>query len=292
MNTSPMQMVVAGLTDERMQRSFKDVLPANVTVDRFTKVTLTAIQASPEVLEADRQSLYQACVHAAARGLLPDKKEGALVVFNTKQPDGSWSKRVQFLPMPEGIIKEMAKAGVSAYAVSVYEKDELEIWNDDDGQHVRHKPVIFGDRGARLGTFAAGKTKEGRSYVEAMNMDDIARVRSRSKQKDKEGNPTGAWKTDTERMEQKSALHRLRKRIPMVGYEFNDEEDSDVDLTPASVVVDVPVADATVTAAPPGRKRPRALQAVVENGTRVVEPVKVADDTPPPPTDEYEGDVI
>ena len=285
MNTSPMQMVVAGLTDERMQKSFKDVLPANVTVDRFTKVTLTAIQSSPEVLEADRQSLYQACVHAAARGLLPDKKEGALVVFNTKMPDGSWVKKVQFLPMPEGIIKEMAKAGVSAYAVSVYEKDELEIWNDDDGQHVRHKPVIFGDRGARLGAFAAGKTKEGRSYVEAMNMDDIARVRSRSKQKDKEGNPTGAWKTDTERMEQKSALHRLRKRIPMVGYEFNDDEDSDVDLSqPAEAVVATQPPTQT-EAAPAGRKRPRALQAVVDAPAPPPE-------APPPPDDTFDGDVI
>lgn len=280
MNTSPMQMVVAGLTDERMQKSFKDVLPPNVTVDRFTKVTLTAIQSSPEVLEADRPSLYQACVHAAARGLLPDKKEGALVVFNTKQPDGSWSKKVQFLPMPEGIIKEMAKAGVSAYAVSVYSKDDLEIWNDDDGQHVRHKPVIFGDRGERLGAFAAGKTKEGRSYVEAMNMDDIARVRSRSKQKDKEGNPTGAWKTDTERMEQKSALHRLRKRIPMVGYEFNDDDDSDVDLTPPAETVVATQPPDQASEAPAARKRPRALQAVVNS------------EEPPATTDEFEGDVI
>lgn len=287
MNTSPMQMVVAGLTDERMQKSFKDVLPPNVTVDRFTKVTLTAIQASPEVLEADRQSLYQACVHAAARGLLPDKKEGALVVFNTKVPDGSWVKKVQFLPMPEGIIKEMAKAGVSAYAVSVYSKDELEIWNDDDGQHVRHKPVIFGDRGERLGTFAAGKTKEGRSYVEAMNMDDIARVRSRSKQKDKEGNPIGAWKTDTERMEQKSALHRLRKRIPMVGYEFNDEDDSDVDLSqPTEAVVATQPAE-PVPEPPPQKRRPRALQAVVDAPAVQQEPPQ-----PPPPDDTFDGDVI
>ena len=96
-----------------------------------------------------------------------------------------------------------------------------------------------------------------------------------------------AWKTDTERMEQKSALHRLRKRIPMVGYEFNDEDDSDVDLSqPTEAVVATQPAE-PVPEPPPQKRRPRALQAVVDAPAVQQEPPQ-----PPPPDDTFDGDVI
>jgi recombination protein RecT len=189
---------------------------------------------------------------------MPDGKQGALVVFNTKQGN-EWIRKIQFLPMVEGIIAEMAKAGVKAYAVSVYENDEVNIWNDDDGQHVIHKPKVFGDRGARVGAFAAGKAEDGRTYVEAMNLEELAKIKARSKSKDKQGNVFGPWATDEERMEQKTVLHRLRKRIPiLIEQGWDDAEDTDTDVG-EPYVAPQPTGEPRQAAT-----RPRSLQAVVD----------------------------
>jgi recombination protein RecT len=259
MNENALAIVCKSLVDPKMQDQFKAVLPQDIALDRFTRVTLTAIQQDPSILECDRQSLYNACVDAAKRGLLPDKKEGALVSFNTKQGD-TWIKKAQFMPMPEGIIKEMAKAGIKAYAVSVYENEQVDIWNDDDGQHFKHKPIAFGDRGKRMGAVACAKDSEGRTFVEAMNMDDLSRAAAASKSKDKQGNPVGPWKDWPERMEQKTVLHRLRKRVAILG---NDDvverlRQDEEDLTP-------PVIEYNQDTTPPA-KRPSTLQAVLDDG--------------------------
>lgn len=239
--------VAQTLRSEDMQKQMATLLPPGVKLDRFTEVTIAAIENSPEVLQADRDSLYRACVAAARRGLLPDKKEGALVIYNTNvgtRDQPRWMKMVQFMPMVEGIIKEMAKADICAYAVAVYEEDSISFWNDDEGQHVRHEPQIFGDRGQIVGFFSAAKTKDGRPYVEAMSLKDVEQVARRSKQcyvEEKTGvlKYGGTWKTDFDRMGQKSCLHRLRKRLPIL------EEDALQNLKDMEETTDIDVATAT-----------------------------------------------
>lgn len=237
-----LKKVADTIRSEDMQRAVRAVLPKSISVDFFTEVTIAGIENNPDVLEADRDSLYRSCVAAARRGLLPDKKEGALVVYKTNvgtKDAPRWLKMVQFMPMVEGIIKEMAKAGVEAYAVSVYENDTIELWNDDDGQHVKHQPMVFGEQGNMVGVFACAKTETGRTYVEAMNLKDIQQVAARSKQNTKTNNGVsygGTWRSDFDRMSQKSALHRVRKRLPIIDEQAlqnlkDMEESSDIDLS-------------------------------------------------------------
>lgn len=260
-----MVAVVQTIQSPDMQGQFRQLLPPSISVDRFTAATLAAIQNFPDVLEADKDSLYRACVAAARRGLVPDKEEGALVIFPTNvgtRDNPRWQQQVQFMPMVKGIIMEMAKAGIRAYAVSVHANDKISLWNDDQGQHVHHEPLTFGDRGELVGVYASAIDARGRTYVEAMAKKDIEQVRSRSKQKDKNtGAPTGTWKTDYDRMAQKSALHRLRKRLPMTGEE--SAEDSDIDLGAESGAVTA-AEDATPTAAAPAQSPP-ALAAPTES---------------------------
>lgn len=258
--------VVQSITAPEMQTRFKAMLPPDIKLDRFTEVVLTAIQANPDIINADKQTLYTACVSAAKRGLLPDKREGAFVTFNTKVAD-KWIKQVQFLPMVEGIIKEMGKAGIKAYAVSVYSNElpSFQIWNDDNGQHIKHVPIPFGDKGTRVGAFACGTTPDGRTYIEAMNMAELEKTALRSKQaKEKDGVKSrgGTWVTDPDRMEQKTVIHRLRRRMPMEGLFVDDDE---IDVTPYQPS-DIPSGMMSGGVQPAGdaeNKRPRALQAVL-----------------------------
>lgn len=281
---NPVAVVCRAITTPDMQAKFKAVLPSDVSLDRFTRVTLTAIQKNPDILDCDRTSLYNACVDAATRGLMPDGKEGAIVKFRQKEGP----PRAQFMPMPEGVIKELAKVGVKAHAVSVYANDRVRIWNDDDGQHFEHEPVVFGNRGDRIGAVAWARDASGRTFVEAMNMDDLMRVAQTSRSKDRNGNIVGPWAQWPERMEQKSCLHRLRKRIAIIGPGAEDvvenlRRDEEVDLEPdgqdAPATAAAPLAASAPAepdrpAAPPQR-RPRGLQAVVDKARESV------DDEPP-----------
>jgi len=281
MSENPVAVVCRAIATPDMQAKFKAVLPADVSLDRFTRVTLTAIQKNPSILECDRTSLYNACIDAAGRGLMPDGKEGAIVSF--RQREGA--PRAQFMPMPEGVIKELAKAGVKAHAVSVYANDRTRIWNDDDGQHFEHEPVVFGNRGDRIGAVAWAKDAEGRTFVEAMNMDDLARVAQTSRSKDRNGNIVGPWAQWPERMEQKSVLHRLRKRIAIIGADDVVERlqaDEEADVEPASSQPS-PEPAAAVEPAAATQKRPRGLQAVVDSAKK-----QAAE--PAPPDDGYEYD--
>ena len=278
---SEVAVVYQALSNPAMQDKFRAVLPPDVSLDRFTRVTLTAIQQKPEILECSRDSLYNACINAAQRGLLPDGKEGALVAFNTKQGN-EWVKKAQFMPMPEGIIKEMAKAGIKVYAVSVYANDKIEIWNDDDGQHVSHKPVVFGDRGARVGAFACAKDADGRTFVEAMDMAELERIKGKSRSKDKAGNVVGPWVSDVEKMEQKTCLHRVRKRVAILGNDEvldrlrDDDDNTDIDGA-AEVVAPVKPLDKPAPASA-AVKRPKGLQAVIDMTVQAE----------PPPTNNYD----
>lgn len=303
------------------QKQLASMLPREVPVDRFTTVVVTALQRNPELLQADRQSLYNSCVALASRGLLPDGKQAALVVFNTnvaargKTPQ--WVKKVQDMAMVEGIIAELGKAGVPAYAVSVYENDKITIWNDDDGQHVKHDPVTFGDRGKRVGAFAAGKMPNGRTYVEAMNMEELERTALRSKQSREVNNQKvrgGTWVSDPERMEQKSCMHRLRRRVPLT-VPLPDDTESEITLDGEEIPVQPGAASGAAETDPGagvrqegdagtntngagntggGRRRPRALANVIAQ-TQQKQPEAAKEPEPPEEvvSDEpQEGDII
>ena len=53
---------------------FRMVLPNHISVEKFQRTVLTAVQNDPELLNADRQSLLLACMKCAQDGLLPDKR--------------------------------------------------------------------------------------------------------------------------------------------------------------------------------------------------------------------------
>jgi len=240
-----------------MQDVIKKSLGEGVSLDKFTQAAITAIKHKPEIFEdCDRASIYNALVEAARDGLIPDGKQGALVPFRAKSGN-NWIKRCQWLLMPAGILDKLAKLGVTAYAVSVYANDDISIWFDDEGQHVKHEPVIFGDRGERVGAYACGRTKQGVTYVEAMNMEDIDRVMAVSKQKNDKGEMYGPWVEWPERMAEKSCLHRLCKRMPNVEI-ADDPEFREADPGPGITVLPRESVPTIQTG------RPKALQAVVD----------------------------
>lgn len=196
--------------DQRVDQ-FRHALPAHMPAERFARVVLTAVQNNLELLTADRQSLWNACMRAAQDGLLPDGREGAIVIYNTKE-GGGWVKKAQWMPMVYGILKKARNSGQIAMITArvVYAGDKYRYWVDEEGEHILYEPSETPDKTLVRLVFAAARTKDGELLVEPLTPDDIEKIRAVSRAKER-----GPWVDWWEEMAKKSAIRRLSKRLPM-----------------------------------------------------------------------------
>lgn len=200
---------------DKMVDQFAVALPSHIKPEKFHRVVMTAVLSDPAVLKADRKTLMESAIRAAQDGLLPDKREGAFVVFNTKvKIDGKdeWINAVQWMPMIGGIIKKIHQSDEIAMLTAkvVYGGDTFRAWVDDDGEHVAYEQAEHPDYDTIRQVFALAKTKDGAVYVETLTPRDIDKIRSVSRSKDK-----GPWVQWWEEMAKKSAIRRLAKRLPL-----------------------------------------------------------------------------
>ena len=206
------QTVLRGQFDN-MDGEIEKVLPEHVTLDKFKRIVLTAVNRNPDLMEADRRSLFAACLDAATDGLPPDGRDAALVVFNTKdKKTQTWVKKVQYMPMISGIYKKVRNAGEISTLSShvVYTSDDFKYWIDEEGPHLKHEPLLVGERGQVLLVYAVCKLKDGSVEIETMTTAEVEEVRQVSRAKD-----SGPWASWWGEMARKSVVRRLSKRLPM-----------------------------------------------------------------------------
>lgn len=202
---------------QKMSSQFELALPKHMPVERFMRVVQTAVNGNPDLLVADRASLFEACMKAAQDGLLPDGRDGALVIYNTKVPgkDGEkdrWIKKVQWMPMVGGIMKKARNSGEIALITAgcVWGGDKFRYWIDDDGEHIFYEPGEKQDLNIFVCAFAMAKLKDGTVYALKVTPTDVDKMRNASKAKD-----GPAWKVWFDQMAMKGAIRRLSKRLPM-----------------------------------------------------------------------------
>lgn len=209
-------------TPTRFEREFAEylpqisaVLPAHISIDKFQRVVLTAVSQNPELIIADRRSLFNSCVMCAADGLVPDGREAALVIYNTKIRSANpadkpqYNKRVQYMPMIGGIRKRMRNSGEvrSAEAHVIYANDQF-AYELGDSPKIMHRPAV-GNRGPAIGAYAVIKLTNGEVLCEVMSKEEIESVRAVSRSKDR--GPWVEWWTEQAR---KTVLRRCAKAAP------------------------------------------------------------------------------
>lgn len=263
---------------EKMAPQFKAALPSHIPVKRFQRVALMAIQTDPELLKADRASLYQSCLRAAQDGLLPDKREAALVVYRTnvaKRGEAPrWENRVQYMPMVAGILKKVRNSGeIASITAQIVCKNDHFKYNPASDPVPDHQPDWFGDRGEIVGVYAVAKLKDGTHVVEVMSKREIEKVRESSRAKD--GGPWTKW---YEEMARKTVIRRLSKYLPQSTDRdaLHDTVHADDELFHADDSTSGPVIDGTAenvgqTDEPKRRGRSRKMQAVIEQGNAAAE---------------------
>lgn len=194
-------------------KDIKAMLPSHIDVERFQRAAVTAIGHNPDLLDADRQSVFNALIRCAGDGLLPDNREGALVIFNSKiKIDGKdvWIKKAQYMPMVYGIIKRMRNGGEvsTVEAHVVYRNDEFEF-ELGDTPRLFHKPLIEGNRGKQVFVYCIVTFRDGMKYREIMSVTEIEKARAASKTGTK-----GPWVDWWDEMAKKTVIHRAAKRLP------------------------------------------------------------------------------
>jgi recombination protein RecT len=194
------------LSQPAMREQIKMALPSHIPVERFERVSLTAVQQNPDLLNPDkveRRSLFGALVRAAQDGLLPDGREGAIVPFRGK---------AQWMPMVAGIMKKVRNSGeiASWEAAAVFEKDEFERLLGDD-QRIYHKPYEDGDPGNVVGAYSIVTFKDGTKSRDYMPRWRIEKAR--------EQNPIGKnslmWTKFYDEGAIKTVIRHHSKRLPM-----------------------------------------------------------------------------
>ncbi|MEF3129109.1 recombinase RecT [Rhizobium leguminosarum] len=203
---------------EKRLDSFAEALPSHITPEQFKAVLVRAAMADPKLLTADRVSFFEAALAAAIDGLMPDKKEGAMVIYRSKIREGNkangkeiWIDKVQWMPMIRGIFNKVYNTGLvkSATVGIVHGGDQFRAWVDDDGEHLFHEEADEQDRKIIRRVYAQVVMKSGGCFVDTMRSDDIEKVRQSSKNKD-----SGPWVDWWEEMAFKTVFRHLSKRLP------------------------------------------------------------------------------
>ena len=229
-------------------------LPSHISVEKFQRTLMAAVKADPELLRADRASLINACEKAALDGLLPDKREAALVIFkrNYKDAQGGWQQAldVAYMPMAYGLRKKILQSGevTDITAKVVYRREHEEgafLYEEGTESMLRHRPLLdLADGEAKdeniVAVYSMATYKDGTKSYEVMRRFEVDRVRECSQTgatKDRKGQPrkpSGPWVDFYSEMAKKTVMRRHSKTLPMSGDLMIDVEGREQDISARS----------------------------------------------------------
>lgn len=196
---------------EKLKPQLAMALPRHLTPDRLLRVTMTAVQQTPKLLECDRTSLYAAVLTCAQLGLEPDGVLGQayLVPFKGK---------VQFIPGYRGLITLARNSGdiSSIQAHEVCEHDDFDYAYGLE-ERLHHRPAE-GDRGEITHFYAYAKFKDGGHIFEVMTRAEVEKVRDNSEgyKAFKAGHiKSNPWDSDFVPMGRKTLVRRIAKYLPL-----------------------------------------------------------------------------
>ena len=195
---------------KRMEGEIKKALPSVMTPERFTRITLSALSASPKLAQTTPESFLGAMMTAAQLGMEPNTPLGQaylLPYYNSKKK----CLECQFQLGYKGLIDLAYRSGEvsTIQAQVVYDKDDFSYAYGLEPK-LSHIPAR-GDRGAPTHVYAVFRTKDGGFAFEVMSLEDVRRHAQRySKSYD-----SGPWQTNFEEMAKKTVLKRVLKYAPL-----------------------------------------------------------------------------
>ena len=191
-----------------MSGEIAKALPAVMTPERFTRMTLSAISVNPKLAECSPKSFLGAMMTAAQLGVEPNTALGQAYLI----PFRNHGKlECQFQLGYKGLIDLAYRSGdvsiIQAHAVHANDMFEYELGVDPKLRHIPAKA----DRGAPVAYYAMFKTKDGGYGFEVMSMEDVQRHAERYSK----SFSNGPWQTNFDEMAKKTVLKRVLKYAPL-----------------------------------------------------------------------------
>jgi len=192
------------------------VMPKTMNYDRFMAMVISQSKLKfKEHSHLVPSSILICAYEGASLGLSfdPTRGEAHMVPYNCKigMKDGKavYGIIVQFQTGYRGLIKLCRNAGMKdIYARIVYEKDEWNYHEDEDGQHWHFKPAFGEDRGKPVLGFSIAILPDGTRTILPIDYTVIEKVKKSAKSK------KGPWLTWREEMDLKTCLRRHCKILP------------------------------------------------------------------------------
>lgn len=193
-----------------MQPEIRKALPEVITVERFTRMALSALNTTPKLKECTQMSFLSALMNAAQLGLEPNTPLGQayLIPFKNKGV-----LECQFQIGYKGLIDLSYRNPLvqTIQAQAVYENDEFEYELGLDPKLV-HRPVLH-DRGEVILFYGFFKLTNGGFGFEVMSREDIdAYAKEYSKSFDTSFSP---WKSNYIGMAKKTVIKQALKYAPI-----------------------------------------------------------------------------
>lgn len=206
--------VQQGLTPEqslnkllkRMGPQIQRALPKHMDADRIARIALTAVRATPKLLECDQMSFLAALMQSAQLGVEPNTGLGQAYLI-------PYGKQVQFQLGYKGLIDLAVRSGQykAIYAHEVYKEDEFSF------AYGLHKDLVHvpstNPEGEPIGYYAVYHLKNGGYdfvYWTRERIDKHAQKFSQAVQK----GSISPWKTTYDAMAKKTVLKEVLKYSP------------------------------------------------------------------------------
>jgi len=194
--------------------AWRTALPSTIDPQRFKDTVLVAVQRNPALLQLDRGSLMLAAMDAAARGLLPDGKEGAIVVRY------DFSKRAEvptFQSMVWGLRKLANQAGIKIISAEVvFEGEPFRVVRGSD-PHIEHEQLVdLEDMTKARAVYCVLKDQDGVEISRALSSAYVQKIKDTVAIDQKGQKRRIPWNGPFEReMWCKTAIHATFKRVTL-----------------------------------------------------------------------------
>lgn len=193
-----------------MQPEIKKALPEVITVERFTRMALSALNITPKLNECTPMSFLSALMNAAQLGLEPNTPLGQAYLIPYKNKG---ILECQFQIGYKGLIDLSYRNPLvqTIQAQAVYENDYFEYELGLDSRLI-HRPVLR-DRGNIILFYGLFKLTNGGYGFEVMSKEDIdTYAREYSKAIDSSFSP---WKNNYVGMAKKTVIKQALKYAPI-----------------------------------------------------------------------------
>ncbi len=204
---------------ETKKDTFQPLMESPAAAERFMRVVKNAILRDPQIAEASTQSVFLECQKCAADGLVLDGREAVLTRFKTKRGN-DWQTEVVYVPMIKGLQKLVSQAPqILDWTTGLVYENELKQglfdYQAGDTPILKHKPIIFGERGPVVAAYSVVRMRSGVVKIEVMTRGQLDKIKNRTKSKKQDGTLTGPWASDEEEMQRKTVARRHFKSLPL-----------------------------------------------------------------------------